>query len=214
MAFKIGLISQKGGPGKSTIARGLAVGFAQLEWTAKIADFDLGQLTSTEWLRTRLANAHKPDVYCEPFGNVAQALRNVDNYDVIIFDPKGETSTITVDIAKSSDLVIIPTALALDDLRPAVVLADQIHTKHGTPVERIVFALNHVGDSDAELADAKAYLAQKPYQVLDGYLSEKVAYRRAMDIGLSILETPYKGPREQAEKLIQAVIDKVADLTN
>lgn len=213
MAFKIGLCSQKGGPGKSTIARGTAVGFAQLGWNAKIADFDLGQLTATEWLRIRLANGHKPDVYAEPFGSVAQALRNAANYDVMIFDPKGETSTITVEIAKASDLVIIPTALALDDLRPAVVLADQIHTKHGTPIERIVFALNHVGDSDAELADAQAYLSQKPYQVLDGHLSEKVAYRRAMDLGLSILETPYKGPREQAERLIQAIMNKVEELT-
>jgi len=213
MAFKIGLISQKGGPGKSTTGRGLAVGFAQLEWSAIIADFDLDQLTSTEWVKIRLSNGHQPAVFAQPFGSVAQAIQHTQNYDVVIFDPKGETSTITVDIAKASDLVIIPTALALDDLRPAAVLADRIHLKHGVPANRIVFALNHTGDSESEIAEAREYLGQKPYQVLDGHIPEKVSFRRAMDVGKSILETPYQGPREEAEKLIQAIINKVEELT-
>jgi len=214
MTFKIGLISQKGGPGKSTTARGLAVGFAQLEWSAMIADFDLDQLTSTEWLKTRLANGHLPIVYAQPFGKVSQAIERTKDYDVLIFDPKGETSLVTVDIAKASDLVIIPTALGLDDLRPAVVLADRIHLKHGVPANRIVFALNHAGDSESEITEAREYLSQKPYEVLAGHILEKVSFRRAMDVGKSVLESPYQGPREEAEKLIQAVINKVEELTN
>ena len=213
MAVKIGLVSKKGGPGKSTIARGLAVAFAQNDWAVKIADFDLGQKTSVEWVQTRMLNGHTPEVFAEPFASVAQALRIADQYDAIIFDGRPDASLIVADIAKASDLIIIPTGLATDDLRPAVVMADELHSLHGIPVNRIAFALNHVGDSAAELAEAQEYLGHKPYLVLDGHLPEMVNYRRAMDSGLSIIETRHKGPRAQAERVIQSIMTRINELT-
>lgn len=214
MALKIGLVSQKGGPGKSTLARALAVAYAQNDWSAKIADLDVKQATSTEWLKLRLQNGHAPEVAAEPFGNVAQALRKADDYDVLIFDGAPHASIATADVAKASDLVIIPTGLSVDDLRPAVVLAEELRAKNGIEPARIVFALNHVGDSARELEEAQAYLAQTSFHTLDGCLPQKTAYSRAHDQGLAVIETPYKGPREMAERLIQAAIIRAAELTN
>lgn len=213
MAMTIGLISQKGGPGKSTIARGLAVAFALNDWSVKIADLDLKQATSTEWLRDRLRNGILPEVAVEPFGSVAQALRKADDYDVMIFDGAPHASMSTADMAKACDLVIIPTGLAKDDLRPSVVLADELMSQHGIDPARIAFALNHVGDSAYELAEARAYLAHKPFHILDGYLPEQVSYRSAMDMGYSIIENRYKGPREQAERLIQSIMTYINTLS-
>lgn len=212
MATKIGLTSQKGGPGKSTIARALAVAFANNQWSVKIADLDLKQATATEWLRDRLQNGITPEVAVEPFGSVAQALRKADDYDVMIFDGAPHASMATADMAKVCDLVIIPTGLAKDDLRPSVVLADELMTQHGIAPERIAFALNHVGNSAAELAEARAYLAHKPFHILDGYLPEQTSYRLAMDMGYSVIESRYKGPREQAERLIQAIMTRLESL--
>ena len=89
-----------------------------------------------------------------------------------------------------------------------------MHYKHGIPIERIAFALNHVGDSQAELEEAQAYLSQKPYHVLDGHLAQKVSYSRAMDIGLSVIEVSHKGLRAQAERLISAIIQRAAKLSS
>lgn len=214
MTITIGLVSQKGGPGKSTLARAVAVAFAQNDWSTKIADLDLNQLTSTKWLQRRLSNGHLPEVAVEPFGGVAQALSKSQDYDVMIFDGAPHATRATAELAAACDLLIIPTGLSIDDLEPAAVLAETLRAKHNTAATKIVFALNHVGDSALELEEARTYLSHTRFQVLDGHLSKRVSFSRAQDLGLSVLETSHKGPREEAERLIQSVMQKVKELTN
>lgn len=214
MALRIGFATQKGGPGKSTCARGTAVGYAQNGWVVKLADFDLNQSTSTRWHQRRLQRNHQPEVSVEQFGSIAHAVARADDYDVMIFDGAPLASKATATMAEACDLLVIPTGLSVDDLDPAVELADALHHKHGIPVDRIAFALNHVGDSQAELEEAQDYLSQKPYHVLDGYLAQKVSYSRAMDIGLSVIEVSHKGLRAQAERLISAIIQRAAKLSS
>lgn len=214
MALRIGFGSQKGGPGKSTGARGTAVGLAQNGWNVKLADFDLNQSTVTRWHQRRLQRNHKPEISVEQFGSIAHALARSDDYDAMIFDGAPLSSKATVTMAEACDLLVIPTGLSLDDLNPAVELADALHYKHNIPLERIAFALNHVGDSVAELEEAQAYLSQKPYHVLDGYLPQKVSYSRAMDIGLSVIEVSHKGLRAQAERLISAIIQRATAVSS
>ena len=59
MATIIGIVSQKGGVGKSTIARLLAREYAQAGWNAKIADLDVAQGTSFNWQARRLRTARE-----------------------------------------------------------------------------------------------------------------------------------------------------------
>ena len=212
MALIVGFANQKGGPGKSTDARGTGIGFAQNDWSVKIADFDLNQSTTTIWQQRRLQRGHLPRIDVEQFGSVAHAMRQADNYDVMIFDGAAFASKMTAEMAEVCDLLVIPTGLSLDDLDPAVKLADALHHNNGIPVERIAFALNHVGDSVAELEEAREYLSQKPYHVLDGHLPQKVSYSRAMDIGLSVIEVSHKGLRAQAERLISSIIQRAVAL--
>ncbi|MCE1119080.1 nucleotide-binding protein [Pseudomonas sp. NMI795_08] len=207
------VLSKKGGPGKSTIARALGVALAQNEWAVKIADFDLDQMTSTNWVRRRLAGGHKPELAAEVFGSLPKALRQANDYDALIIDGAAAASTMTAEIAKASDLVILPTGLCLDDLQPTAELAEALHAKHGVPAERIVFALNHAGDSAAELSDAQAYLRKTRFALMEGPVQQKVSYSRAHDLGLSIIETPAKGPREKAELLIQSIVNRINELT-
>lgn len=214
MALRIGFASQKGGPGKSTNARGTAVGLAQNGWTVKLADFDLNQSTVTRWHQRRLQRNHQPEVSVEQFGSIAHAMTRADDYDAMIFDGAPLASKATATMAEACDLLVIPTGLSLDDLNPAVELADALHYKHNIPVERIAFALNHVGDSLVELEEAQDWLSQKPYHVLDGYLPQKVTYSRAMDIGLSVIEVSHKGLRTQAERLISAIIQRATALSS
>ena len=96
MALIIAVGSQKGGPGKTTIARALAVAFAQNGYSAKIADFDLNQMTATKWQQRRLVAEHLPVVSVEPFSSVTQALTKGGDYDVLIFDGAPQASLTTV----------------------------------------------------------------------------------------------------------------------
>lgn len=209
MAWVIALGSQKGGPGKSTVGRAVGVALAGVGWSVKIVDLDVGQRSSADWNARRLEGGITPTLSVEVFGSVAQGLRMADAFDLVVIDGRPAASKDIVDVAKACDLFVIPSALALDDLKPAVDLADQLTSKHGIPRGRIAFLLNHAGDSEVEIAEAHAYLASTGFHVFEHALPEQTAYRRAQDKGLAITETPYKGPRETAEKVVNEIIARL-----
>ena len=130
MALKISILSQKGGVGKSTLARAIAVEYARHDWQVKIADMDLKQSTSANWNRERMSRDHQPEVAVEAFAKVKDVLKQEGNYHLIIFDGAGTADLQTLEIAKSSDFIILPTGLSKDDLTPQIKLAHEF-TKKG-----------------------------------------------------------------------------------
>jgi hypothetical protein len=68
----IGICSQKGGVGKSTLARLIAREYASAKWNVKIADLDIGQGNSFNWQSRRLQHDIKPVIAVERFGTVEQ----------------------------------------------------------------------------------------------------------------------------------------------
>lgn len=208
MSVILGVISQKGGVGKSTVARLIAREYAAANWNTKIADLDIQQGTSFAWQGRRLQSGLEPIVQVERFATVDQALRIAAHYDLLVLDGPPHATVGTAQIAKASDLVILPTGLALDDLEPTVLLAHEL-TKEGIHPDKIAFAFCRVGDSDAELQEAKRYVEQANYTLLSGYLPEKVGYRRAGDEGRAPTETRYASLNEKADQLAQSIIDRV-----
>lgn len=211
MGYKISVINQKGGPGKSTVARAIATCYASSDWNVKIADLDISQSTSFNWLQRRLMNEIEPVVAVETFGTADAALKQADNYDLFIFDGAPTASRATKQLSLASDLVIIPTGLATDDLQPAVALAHNLVTEGVNPAV-ICFVLSRTTGSETEYQEAVAYLKKTPYFVINGRIEEKPSYRRAMDAGYSIVETRYRQPREKAEALIQNIINRLETL--
>jgi chromosome partitioning protein len=207
MASVIALVSQKGGVGKSTLARALAREAAAGGLRVKIADLDTQQGTSVDWHRTRMDAGIEPVVSAEAFKTAAQALAIADHFDVLVIDGPARTSQATLEIARVADLVVQPTGASLDDLRPAV---REFHAlvKAGVPKERLAFALNRIG-TDAEEADARAYLAEAGYAVLNGCLVERPAYRKAQNEGRAVTETRYAALNTRADALIQSLIDRI-----
>lgn len=212
MPYVIGCVSQKGGPGKSTLARALGAAFALNDWSVLLADLDTKQGTATAWQQRRLRAGVSPEVPVQMFGNVAGALRKAGDADILIVDGAPHASAETVAIAKVANLLLIPTGLSLDDLEPAVTLANTLTDQHAIPSERLAFALCKTGSSTAELAEARTYLDKTRFGTLQGEIPQKPAFSRAMDAGLSVIETPYKAPREQALQVIQAAIARFEQL--
>lgn len=114
----------------------------------------------------------------------------------------------TLDIAKASDLVILPTGLSLDDMKPQILLAHEL-TSSSIPEEKLIFTLCRVGDGQKEIEEARQYINKSGYSVLAGSLPEKTAYRRASDVGKSVSEVSYLSLRIRAEEVAQSIIDKV-----
>lgn len=211
MALVIGVVSQKGGVGKSTIARMIGCEYATNDWDVKIADMDLAQGTTTNWNRRRLQNEFEPKVAVEQYVSVKDAIKKADNYDLIVFDGAPHSTRNTLEIAEQSQILVLPTGTSLDDLEPTIKLAHELRKK-GIPRERINIALSRVGNSKAELEEAIDYIEQSGYHLLEGVLYEKTAIRRASDEGKSAGETSFKSVNTRTDKLLQAVVDRVEAL--
>ena len=108
MTYIIGFISQKGGVGKSTLARAVAQELKKNGFRVKLADLDVQQGTTTDWHRRRLDNDHEPVGSVECFRTVQDALEASEGFDAIIIDGAGRSSEATKTIADASDIVVQP----------------------------------------------------------------------------------------------------------
>ncbi len=206
MTLFIGAVSQKGGVGKSTLARLIAREYALAGWNVKIADLDIQQGTSFSWQARRLQRSVEPVVAVERFGTVGQAIKAAAGYDLMILDGPPHATMGTLQIAEASTLVVLPTGLALDDLEPTILLAHEL-TKKGVPAGRIVIAFCRVGDSESELAEASTYVRQAGYRHLANVLPEKTGFRRASDEGRAPTETRFPSLNERAKAIAHEIAD-------
>lgn len=211
MAYIIGIVSQKGGVGKSTLARLIAREAAAGGLNTKIADLDHQQQTSGKWQARRAANSLEPEIRVEVFKNVASALAEAPGFDVYIFDGAPHASRDTAAIAKEAGLMVIPTSDSDEDLEPAVLLAHDLK-REGVPIDRIAFALCLVSDSAREVRAAQEYLQKTPYALLDGEVPFRTGFRQSLAQGKAITETPFPTLVRRADKLAQSVIDAAAQV--
>ena len=213
MTYKIAMVAQKGGVGKSTLARIIAVEATKGGLQAKIADLDTQQKTSVNWAARRAENGIEPQIRAEAFRSVDTALNDAQSFDLYIFDGAPHSSAETRQACQYSDLVIIPTSEGLDDLQPSVILANNL-LKEGISADKIAFALCITSDSTREIAGARDYLGQTPYKLLAGDIPFRTAFKTAMDKGKAITETSFPTLRKRADAMAQNIIDAVAAVAN
>lgn len=206
MAIVIGVVSQKGGVGKSSCARLIAREYAQAGWDVKIADLDISQGTSFDWHLRRLQQQFQPSVAVERFGTIEQALKGRAHHDLIVMDGAPHSTATTLKIVEASTLSVLPTGLSLEDLKPQVLLAHEL-VKKGVDKRKLVFALCRVGDSESLQQSARDYITQAGYSVLSGSLPEKLSYLKAAEEGRALTETRFPTLNERAAEMVQGVID-------
>jgi len=211
MTYIVGMISQKGGVGKSTLARMMAREFVAGGLSTKIADLDTQQQTCTNWAGRRAEGDITPEIQVQSFASVKSALGEAPRFDALILDGKPNASEQTTEIGSAADLVVIPTGQTVDDLHPGVVLAHSLRKK-GVSGDRIAFALFRTTGSARENQAARDYLAEAGYMVLDGVVPVSTAYGSASDAGKAITETSFRTLNDRAAALAQSVIDRIVDL--
>lgn len=196
----IAFVSQKGGVGKSTLARALAREAANSGLAVKVADLDTQQGTFVDWHRQRINNGHERIGSVETYGKAKEALKSLDGYDILVVDGAARGSEATLDVAKAADVTVLPTCASRDDLVPALKLARDLVAKK-VDRKKIAFALCRV-TTDSETRDAREAIEDAGYYVLEGSLQEKPAYRMAQNDGLAITETKFSSLNHKADTLL------------
>jgi chromosome partitioning protein len=203
----IGLGSHKGGVGKTTFSRAIALVAAAQRLAVHIADLDQEQQSAFEWAQRREASGRGPKIPVDVYGTVAQALAGADAYDLVILDGPARAKAMALDIANAADLFIQPTKGVIDDMAPAVRMFHEL-VKHGVPKEKLVFVLHGVLAAK-EIEDGTEYLSSAGYEVLKGAMFMQRAYGDAQNFGLTALETKWESLNTDAARVVASVIRKV-----
>ena len=203
----IGVVSQKGGVGKSTLCQLIAREAAAQGKQAKILDFDVKQMTSTDWVRERLERDLEPAVEAEPAKNIGKALKLNRGYDVIVLDGAPGSPKRTAELVPECDLIILPTGASKADLVPTIALARRI-VRMSHEADGPLFALCRVLTA-AEAAEARATIGAAGFAILDGELIERPGYRQAQNFGRSLSETSFPSLNARAKQLARAILDRL-----
>src|SRR5271165_5534425 len=191
MPAVIAFISQKGGVGKTTLARALAAVCSHAGLDVVLADLDPRQQTLVHWQQARTAHRVSPRLSVEAFKDAADAAERAGPCDLLILDTPGGVNDDTLAVAHMAHLVVQPTGPTLDDLHPTVLLFHELAAA-GIPKSHLVVAL---------------------CRVLDGSIPESITYRVAHNRGRSLTETDEQSFNERADALIEALLTKVAAIT-
>jgi chromosome partitioning protein len=200
----IALISQKGGVGKSALARLLAVEFIRAGWQVKIADLDTMQGTATKWKARRDRAKLQPEIPVEKFATVERAVREAERFDLVLLDGPAHAEQGGRGMAKASDLVLMPTGYGLDDLEAQVEAAYELE-ESGIERSKIWFVFCRITGSASEDQAARDYLKRAKINVFDPVLPELPSIRQGHNAGKAASEISFPVVQERATALAVAI---------
>lgn len=211
MTKRIVCAGQKGGVGKSTVARALAVRLTEKGQNVILADMDFGQRTCAEWTAARNHNNLSPAIRVEvvDIENDGFHVPDADKADIVIYDCPGWSDTHTAGAAGFADLLILPTGPGQDDLRPLIRLCHEL-AQGGTDLRRVALVLVRT-HTPAEVKDARKYVlsAELGIGLVDGEIQEGVSATKGHGVGQSVIESGGDKQRAAALTLMDALIERL-----
>ena len=172
------------------------------------------QAPSDHWSKQRAASQVRPAIHTEVFTSLSIALPATEKFDLVVFDGAPHASRATRERARTSNVVMRPTGLAVNDLHPQVGLAHELTHQHGVDPERLACILWRVGDSTIEIQHARTYSKAAGYRTIAGAVPERIASRRASDAGRTATETLSPTLNQRAETTVPNSIGAITQIAN
>lgn len=185
--------SQKGGPGKTTVAINLAVELAHRRHDVCLVDAD-SQRSAARWHADRVDQQHEPQIACvEKLGSIHSTLVDLDaRYDVVIVDVAGKDSKeMRTGMAAAHMLLVVtrPSQLDLDTFEHLTEVIEQAMDFNPQLDVRGVISQAPTNWKATESKEAGEYLADypliKPFRTV---IHERKAYRDVIPEGLGVVE--------------------------
>lgn len=202
----VSVLQQKGGVTKSTLARAIAVEAARAGLDTLLADFNPEQQTCYLWSVMRDEENIEPSVDASVYHRSDKLIRDAQSRQIVIVDGAPHASTQTLEIAKVSKLIVIPTGVTKDDLREALKIGQEFMSA-GLSKDQLLYVLSRTPGSEKEVESARATIEAFSFTCAQGHIPLSTGYGAAMDAGLAITETRFKGLNEKATAVIQQIFD-------
>lgn len=212
----IAVTNLKGGVGKSTLSRNLAVYFAKQGEKTCIIDTDIEQRTTCDWKTRREEDTKiKVDVFSmsstDGLVNDIKTHRN-NGYRVIIIDGVPQLEKVTTKLILLANFLIIPITPSIDDLKSFERFLKRYEdAKMVRPEIPAFLALNRYcrTSEGEEVKLALAMFEQSGITPLQNVISERVAHKRSSKYGLTALEWDDAKAKEEVEDLCKEIEKKL-----
>ena len=191
----IAVTNLKGGVGKSTLSRNLAVYFALQREKTCIVDTDIEQRTTCDW-RNRREEETLPNIDVFPMSSVDGLLQDVkthqqNGYRVIILDGVPQLEKVTTKMILLANFLVIPLTPSIDDLKSFERFLNRYEdAKMVKPEIPAFLVLNRYGRTteSEEMKAAVRLFEHYGITPLQNVISERVAHKKSSKYGLTALE--------------------------
>lgn len=205
MPRRILFASQKGGVGKSTLARSAAVSLALSGRKVLLADFDVEQRTCVRWQAQRQARALRPAIEAAAFSKKKKLARVELEYDDIVIDTHGQHDELSLDLAVSSNVVFLPSSFSLDDVLPTLGMVESLRDA-GVPASRVAIVFCRTGASKKQEQQARSILNMNGIVALNAVLPQKDGFISLYATGRTGREASQRTLRSVAEAMDEALL--------
>src|SRR5262245_21707526 len=164
--------SQKGGVGKSTLARSTAVALACTGRKVLLAKFAVEQRTCLRWQAQRQARHLEPAIAVAKFSKEAKLDRVSHQYDDVVMDTRGQHDALSLDLAIAADVIFLPSSFSLDDISPTLTVIEALRGA-GIPSSRVAVVFCRTGGSARQAQHARSILEMNDIAALDAVLPQR-----------------------------------------
>lgn len=211
MLTTIALISQKGGSGKTMIARSLAIAFERDGQATAIIDMD-PQASAALWGKRR--ESAQPEVIPTVLPLLADVLKAAgESVEVVLIDTPPKSADVAMAAARAADIIIIPCRPQIDDIETLPATKQLLDVIGDKPT---FVVLNSVPSNPARFEEAVATITGHPtaaFVVYPHSLGHRAAFGDSSVIGQTPQEYEPNGKAsEEIEKLHKYVCDIVRKL--
>ena len=212
----ISLIAQKGGSGKTSVSRCLAVAFERSGVSTAILDMD-PQASAALWAKRR--GAEPPEVIPTVLPLLGDTLKAAqESVDLVLIDTPPKNADVALAAARVSNLVIVPCRAQIDDIE-TLLATKQILDVTGDV--RTFVLLNSVPPNLARREEATASITghpEAPFPVCPHAFGNRVAFGDSSVLGLTPQEYEPKGKAaqeiENVHKYVSNIMRKIRSKKN
>lgn len=213
----IGILTPKGGSGKSTLTENIAVGLAHKNINVAVIDCDYRQRTVSKWVsRRNESNENLPKIHCflESDNLVSSIKEHAKHYDVNIIDVQGRDNKSLRAGFLICDIIYIPFIPSQHDLEVLEEVSQIIEeTSEQNPNRKIFAILNDCPPQVLSSQNNEAYEFLNDFKHLFKLSSAKIVHRAIYQTcpadGKGVIESKDRKAINEINNIIREIEDNV-----